>query len=196
MAVASRAIELLGRHVLRCACRAVFERRVRQRIEHLGHAEVGELAASLRIDEDVLGLEIAMDDARTVRGRETFERIRKDAGGRNEARPALEDVPKVGAVDQLHHQRGSSVLVVGEIDESDDVPMLEASDGRSLPQEETAVLRARHRLPQRLDCDERPGGSVNGPVDPAHAALPEEREELVARVFGGHDAKDNASPSD
>jgi hypothetical protein len=60
---------LLGRHVVRRAEHAAV-RREAVVVERAGDAEVGDLGRALLVDQDVLRLDVAVDDAARVRGAE------------------------------------------------------------------------------------------------------------------------------
>ena len=91
------AAELLGRDVARAA-RGPRARRGRQRQPEVGHPHT-----AVAVDEDVVGLEVAMDEARVVRrlqpaggGDEDVEHLLDGAG------PLAQPAPQRAALDQLH----------------------------------------------------------------------------------------------
>ena len=89
-------------HLVRAGQRDVVRRRVP---EQLGEAEVGDLHAAPLVEQDVLGLDVAMDDAFVVGVLQRVADLRHDRqrlGRRQAAR--LDELPQVGAVDVLHHE--------------------------------------------------------------------------------------------
>ena len=85
--------ELLGRHVVRragtCAVTMVFG--AIDRVLHLRDAEVDDddaLLAAERLEHHVVGLEVAVEDALVVRGRERVRHLPDDLRGAPEFDPA------------------------------------------------------------------------------------------------------------
>ena len=59
-------------------------------LDQLGEAEVEDLGAAVGGDEDVLRLQVAVDDALLVRGRQALRDLARQVGGRpRRERPAL-----------------------------------------------------------------------------------------------------------
>ncbi len=88
--------------------------------------EVGNAHAAVLVDEDVLGLDVAVDDAAFVRVLQRIAQLRHDLQHVGAAEPALfEQLPQVGAVDVVHDQvavaRGLAEAV-----HADDAWMVEA----------------------------------------------------------------------
>ena len=71
---------LLGRHVIRRA-REVAGARKRERVFHLGQAEIGHLGPAFRGEHDVGGLHVAVDHARVVGVLERLGHGRDQGGG-------------------------------------------------------------------------------------------------------------------
>ena len=84
--------------------------------------------AVARDEEDVLGLEIAVDDAGGVRGLERAADLHGDLRGahRLEAPLVREHVGEVDAVEVLHDEVGAAVLGRAEVGDVDDVRVADA----------------------------------------------------------------------
>ena len=93
-------------------------------------AEVGDLDAAVVVDEDVGGLQVAVDHALPVRVGEPVEHLADDLPGVLEAvlRHLLEVVRERLAVHQLHHDAGE-VLGLDEVVDRGDARVREAPDG-------------------------------------------------------------------
>ncbi|HYN06077.1 MAG TPA: hypothetical protein VES67_01680, partial [Vicinamibacterales bacterium] len=115
------AFRLLGRHVRRRAedqarlrhrgsreCRGVHRvrRRARRiRAERFGETKIEHLHRAVVAHLDVRGFEIAVNDARVVRGFERFGDLTRDGEGFVEwERAACETLRQILALDQFHHQ--------------------------------------------------------------------------------------------
>ena len=140
--------------------------------EDAGQAEVEDLDRARRVDHDVLGLEVAVDDAAGVGGGhrarqgqgDLEEAVEGDAAGLDELRQRL-------AVDELHGEKGRAFrLRDGE--DGDDVGMAQGGDGLGFALEEGPPLGIAHRaLGQELDGHVAVELEVAGLPDDAHAAF-------------------------
>jgi hypothetical protein len=98
----------------------------RERIVAACQAEIDELGCSVDVDDHVLRLEIAMNDAARVRGCQTGDDSVRQAeafGGRE--RPCPEEITKRRAIDPLHDQEEPPVEL-GDVVDGDDVDMRDA----------------------------------------------------------------------
>jgi hypothetical protein len=145
----------------------------------LREAEVEELRAAL-CDHDVAGLQVAMDDAGPMRGRQRVGHLNRDGqrlGDRERAfrNPRLERL----AVEILDDEKREA-LVFADVVERADVRVLERRDQPRLALEALAELRVGgERRRQDLQGDDAIETRVVGSIDLAHSALPERREDLI-----------------
>jgi hypothetical protein len=97
--------------------------------EHVAHAEVGNLDVPLRIEEEVLRLDVAVSNTHAVEVSDTGEdllEVRVDLGGSEVA--FLDRRVKVAAGTILHHFAPMLLLVLNEVDGLDDVVALTRKD--------------------------------------------------------------------
>ncbi len=181
-AVHRQPLDLLGRHEARRAHHAAHLREAR-RLD-VGDAEVGDLHRAVLEQEDVAGLDVAVDHALPVRVAERVEDLRHDAHdlGVGEALVPLECGLEVAPLDVLHRdERGAVVLV--EVVDRDDVGVVEPAGGLRLAAEArddrrrvlAGQLVAADRLQRHPALDHR----VVRLVDDAHRAAPERAPDLV-----------------
>ena len=92
-----------------------------------GQSEVGDLDLPVTTDDDVLGLDVAVDDPRRVGCPERAEDRLEDREGlpRRERRLLVDDVPQRLALDELHHEEDVAV-VLALVEDGDDVGVAEA----------------------------------------------------------------------
>lgn len=123
----------------------------------IGHAEVGHLGDAILVDEDVLGLHVAVDDALFVgvlEGAGDLAAI-ADSLGLAEAALGFEQLAHGEAVDVFHDQEVVA-LVLSRIVDSNDVRVLQAGDDAGLPLDtvdKLAGARASHGIAEDLDRD-------------------------------------------
>ena len=155
--------------------------------EDLGDAEVDDLhvvaAVLVGEDHDVLGLEIAVDDAERVgaieRARSSAEELHR-LGARQPELAAQAAIERL-AFDELHHEVRLALFGHAEVEDLHRVPRLEARGDLRLGEEALARRRVRSdRAVEQLDRDVRFQRQVLRAPHLAHAALPEEFLELVA----------------
>jgi hypothetical protein len=141
-------------------------------------AEVGDPGPAVLADQDVLGLEVAVDQAGAVRGRQPFARLDERAQDLAAvARPLLEPLAQGLTADVLH---------------GDEEPLTEGS--RVVDRDDVRVRQPRHRLRltqkarprvlpdllQELDRHLPVEVGVVGGVDGAHFAFAEQLDHDVA----------------
>ncbi len=142
--------------------------------------EVHDLDPSVRRHHDVVGFQIAVDDAGIVGGRESFG----DLMG-NLEQPLERHAPVIhfGAqrfsFDQLRYEvRG--VAVRADVVDGDDVGMIERARGNGFFGEAALPIRVERRsFVEDLDCDEPVQARIPGPIDLAHASRPNRGDDLV-----------------
>ena len=186
-----RAARLLGRHVLGRAHHDPGDGEVllpRVEAPRLGDPEVDELedrpAAGER-HEDVLGLEIAVDDAERVRRLERLEDLHRVLARRahRELSLAVDDARERLALEQLHDDVGVPVRRAVDVDDLDDVRAADLRGDARLLQEALDQARAARELRvQHLDRDPGPEHGVQRLVDRAHPSVPQDADEAVLAV--------------
>ena len=154
-AVEPLAADLLGRQVLgRAHHHVVAGQVVAGRVEALGDAEVGEQHPAVGRDQDVAGLDVAVDQAGAVRGVERAGDAGADVHRELGAEPLLlvEQLAQALAVDELHHD-GLAAVVVDRVVDGDDVRVVQLGDGDRLATEPLGHDRiGRERRLEQLDA--------------------------------------------
>jgi hypothetical protein len=151
-------------------------------------AEVDEAGAAVVADQDVAGLEVAVDEADGVGGGEALADLAEDADDlapapRRGGEPGVEG----GAGDVLHHQKELLAVDVDVVDRHD-VGVREAGEPLRFAQQAEAAAVAAGRVGLRveqLEGDRALELGVVGEVDDAHAALSQGALEGVAADPGG-----------
>ena len=162
----------------------VLVRPLRSRV--LDHAEVGQvdLLGGLR-DQDVPGLDVAMDQVALVRGVEAVRGLLED-----EQRPphpqrafATDQGLEIAALDVAHRDEELAVDLAG-VEDRHDVGVVELGCPARLALEAVAVrlVVAEHRGEQ-LQRDPAAEAHVLGQVDHAHAAAAKQRLHAVTRYL-------------
>ncbi len=182
-AVELLAAHLLGRQVLGGAHHDVVAGQVGfGRLQTLGDAEVGQEDPPVGGHHDVAGLDVAMDEPRSVRVIERGGHAGADVTGEFRTQPLLgvEDLAQALALDQLHHDCLAAVLFEHVVD-GDDVGMVEARRGDRFTSEsfgDHGVGGQRGLQPFHgdlaVECE------VDGEPHLGHAALGEHALEFVA----------------
>ena len=186
-----RALELLRRHVPRRADDAPRLRDGRA-IEELRDAEVDDLhvveAAARLLEEDVVGLDVAVHDAVRVRLAEARERLLEDARDARvrelDAAPELDR--EIAPGEQLHHEierarrrdRG-----LAEVEDADHVGVVEPARRARLDEEPRGDPRRVEQVRvHELDGDVAVERALVGLVDDAHAAGADALDDLEAAL--------------
>jgi hypothetical protein len=178
------AANLLGRHVAdrahhHAGLGSTSDHRRRRRLaaagadrrDLAGETEVEDLHVPVARDEHVLGLQVAMDDALRMRGREALGNLTGVfRGALRRERPGFERLAKRLSLEQLHDgevlPRGFAEIVNGE-----DVRMRERRDGHGLALEPRAGVGVGGEAWRKdLDGDVAIQLRVAGAIDLAHAA--------------------------
>ena len=148
--------------------------------ELLGQPEVQDLEAAVAGEEQVLGLQVPVDDARRVGGRERVgdrgAPLRDAlAGDRAPPEPRAQRL----ALEQLGDHEGDAVCLA-DVVEREHGGMVERRHRARLALEATAAVGvAGHVGRQDLERDVAPEARVTRPVDLAHAAGAEGAQHLV-----------------
>ena len=166
------------------------------RVPELGDPEVEELhegRASATQDEDVVGLEVAVDHAPLVRAVQGVAELAEDGETLVERHGSLPEQRGEGLAVQVLHD---DVVPVGrehrEVEDADDVLVADAVHRPGLVVEAGHELRARrHRLVQELDGDAAPDDRVLGEVDRAHPASSQQPHDAEAADGGADERVDH-----
>ena len=167
--------QLFGRHVV-----GRPDQRVRHAVEARDRdAEIGDAHLTVFVDQDVGGLQVAMQHAAGVRGGEPGAQLPRDVDDLLGGQPpdAPEQRGQVFAADQLHREED---FAVGFADIED------AADRRvrDLPRQpdfvQDAAPRPGRRRPNELQRDRRLEHQIVGAPDLAHAAAADARDHPVA----------------
>ena len=162
-------------------------------LEHLRDPEVGEVDAAVLVEEHVLRLHVAVDDALAVRVVEGVRHPAQDLDrpGQGDA-PRLEQLRERAARHEPHRHPGDALRAVDVVGvDGDDVRVLEPRDGLGLALEalgETGVVQELPR--QDLERHVAVEGRLEGPVDRGHAAPAERLDDAVgAGVRSGDESQ-------
>ena len=164
---------------------ALLGERDRRRVDDLRDAEVrqlGEVGSPAGHEEDVLGLEVAVDHPELVRATEG----RRDLQGDSERALQIESTGGERrlqglALDVLHHEEDQPA-VFAEVGDLDDVRVVDAVDRARLAQEALAVRHVQAQvLAQDLDRAHALDHHVPGKVDDRHPAAAQPPHQPVAR---------------
>ena len=178
---------LLGRHVGRRTERhaGLGHARAAGLLHGEGDAEVGDQGLAV-LQQDVLGLDVAVDDAALVGelegGGDFLREPQRVVDGK--LLLAMEPGPEGLALDEGHHIVEEAVGVAG-VDQPQDVGMLEAGGGLDLGEEAVAADDGTELGVEDLDGDLAVVLQVLGEVDGGHAALAELTVETVTVGQGG-----------
>jgi hypothetical protein len=126
-------------------------------IGHLGDAEVDDLghvsARPVGHDEDVRGLDVAMDDALRMRGRERARDRQEhlDRLLRRHPAPPLQPAGERHALEELHHQERLAGFGLSEIEHAHDRRMAEPRRRARLPEQALGGVDIEALLVEHLD---------------------------------------------
>ncbi len=179
---------LLGRHVVRRAEDHPRPGELGVRAADLGDAEVEDLheavVAPATDEEDVVGLQIAVDDAAPVRGGQGRGDLGRDVEhlvGRHRA--AADPIGEGLALQVLHHEVGGAVGELPEVADVDDVGVADGRRRLRLANEAAHdLLVAGDLAAEHLHREALVQGGVGREVDHAHAALPQHGLHEVAAI--------------
>ncbi len=181
---------LLRGHVVRRARDAVLLRGLGLGAAPGRYAEVADLDDAILRDHEVVGLDVAVDDAVALRVLEAARRVEDDRERPLDGEPALlaEEVLDAPSRHVLHGVEADGLhLVLGDADVVDlhDVRVVELARGARLGREAVHELRVRRELGREdLEGDASLERDLDRLVDGAHAAASEETADPVARELG------------
>ena len=175
-AVERGALDLLRRHVVDRSDKAALAGQAADRRHVAGEAEVADVRvlAAVRVvrDEDVPGLDVAMDEPAAVSVVECARDLRddRDRACRVEPSVAPQEVAKVGPVDVCHREVEQPVRLAGA-ERPRDVRVVEVSGNPRLAQEALAEPRVPRKLGREdLQRDASPAPDVLSEKDAARRA--------------------------
>lgn len=156
-------------------------RTVGRRLKQLRDAEIEDLHQPLLSQKQILGFDVAMDDALSVRGGKAFRDLRyvlQDHPLRKRvlaSQACAERLP----FQQLGDDVGNLAMPADVVDRQD-VGVAERGRHPSLSFESFEAGRVRNdRRRQNLDRDVAAEAGVTGAIDSAHASRSEQRDDLV-----------------
>ena len=148
------------------------------RLKQLGQPEVRQLRIAVLRDQDVLGFDIAVNDAGSMRGREPVGHADEHVDNLTR-RPLLRlrPAPKRPAVDQFRDQVLPSI-VLADVIHRENVWVIERRDGSRLALKSVARSGV-GEIRQEFDGDLTPQLRVERPVDDAHPAFAEQSLDAI-----------------
>ena len=145
----------------------------------LGEPEVDDLHAIGVAHHDVLGLEIAMHDARGMRLRETLGYLLGDVGEPSRRQPAGgQQVAQGLALHPFHDHEGHAGLMANVMD-GQDIGMVQGRSRLGFLLETTQTISIGEIGWEDLDRDPAIEAGIERAVDLTHAACPERTEDLI-----------------
>ena len=151
----------------------------RRRARQLGEAEVEDLDPAVVRDEDVVGLEVAVDDPLVVSGGKAAGDLQRVVEGlADRKRSALEADLQGVAFEQLRDDVGGAV-VRADIVDGEDVRVVQGAGGAGLLLEAAELLGIGDLLGENLDRDLALQAGVTGAVDLTHRPRGEQPHDLV-----------------
>jgi hypothetical protein len=179
---------LLGRHIARGADDGARHGDLRMALQRLGEAEVHDVGLAVLVEHDVVGLDVAVDDAARVGVLDGAGDLREDGGGLGGGELLAREA---AAVDELHRDH---VLVadVADLVDADDARVAQRGGGLSLAAEADELLLAAG-AEEDLEGDPAAQGAFPRLIDHAHAAAAELldedvlAEEVLRALLGGGD---------
>ena len=146
----------------------------------LGQAEVQDLHPTVAGDHDVLGLEVAVDDARVVGLGQPARRLRRELqGAPRHQRAFAQELAQRLSLHQLHRDVADAVRGADLVDRHDVGVVEGRGRARLLLEARQPVRIPGGRAAEHLDRDRAPEREVAGTVDVAHAARTELLGDLV-----------------
>ena len=188
---------MFGRHVVRGAeDRAGAGQATLGAGRHLGDAEVQDLDevffAAAGDQVDVVGLQVAMNDARSMSGRQALGELagETDQALHRDRRAAPDNARERVSFEELHHEVGAAVGQETEVADVDDVLVADSRGGPRFVQETLGhFFVASQVCPQHFHRDLLADDRVNAAVDDAHPAFADDALDAVASIDGGADVR-------
>ncbi len=178
------ALEQLRRGVLR---REALRRRSRL-APGRREPEIDERRAAAGLDDDVGGLDVAVEQPCTVQHRQLFGRARQRVAHPRRVRTALDQILQTVALDQLaQHERASALRQSAEAHDARHAEPLEAAERDGLAYQRRAFALAR-AFRQHLERQARAGVAIPHRPDLSAAALSQGGFRFIAirKLYRGH----------
>jgi len=141
-------------------------------VDCMGDAEISDLRPPVAVEEDVLRLDVAVDEALVVREGEPARDLQRQLDRlANRQRPfAVDELLQVLSIDVLEDDELATVLLTA-VDHRDDIGMRQLGDRPGLaPEALDVVLVTRELLMEDLQCDAALEQAVVRAIDARHAA--------------------------
>ena len=179
------AADLLGREVLHRPLHAAGLRRLPVGVR-ARQAEVGDLHGAAGRHQDVLGLDVAVDDALGMRGLQREQRLSNDLGGLRRLQPdvGVQQLARGAAADELHDHVVDAVDGAPVVDRHDVRMGQRGRRARLAAEPVDEPLVARQGSVQNLDRDLTSQDGVLRAEDLAHPAGGHAFHDVVAAVEG------------
>ncbi len=148
----------------------------------MGDAEVAHLDLAVGRQQDILGLDVAVNHAMRVRHVEGLAELLDDGhhGCQRQRRVSIDQTLERTTLDIFHHQITQPIIVAHVVD-GHDVGMLEHAGQVRLLLEAAYDIRAAEQVAvQHLDRDLTAQARVMGAIDTGHAAVADNVEQPVA----------------
>ena len=147
-------------------------------------AEVGDFRETAPRDEDVLGLQVPMDDALLVGGRESFGDLRRDVERVSQGGPPILESAQVRSLDEFGGEEDDPLLRP-DVEHRHDVRIGDRGGGARFALEAGEALGVGRELRgEHLDRDLAAETGIASFVDLAHAPRTQRREDLVGAEAG------------
>ena len=161
------------------------------RLDRSREAEVGDLHATVIRDQDVLRLDVAVDEAGGMRGRQRLEHgIEEDERLRGGQRPVLPEDVAQGAARHVLHRQVDQPVVLALVVHRDDVAVGQPGGRLGLPLEpRDEGLVVREVGMHDLEGDDPVEPQVERLVDRRHAAAGKQGEHPITAVDGRADER-------
>jgi hypothetical protein len=155
-------------------------------VDRARQPEVGDVSHAVAIDQHVVGLEVAVDQARAMRRRQPAPGRRQDRDDRRRrARRRGQPGPQRAAVDERHRDRELTVVLLDVVDR-DDVGVAQLGQGPGLAHQARALAGADPIRPHQLERDLALELPIDRAVDHRHPAAAELAVEPVAPGLAPH----------
>ena len=154
------------------------------RVGHAGDAEVEDLQQSVGIDHQVGRLDVPVDDAGAVCVGEAIAQFldQLELARQRERGTLCNDLRQRLAGDVLHRDEGLAIVLADVVD-GDNIWMLQPAGRPGLAREPVVELFSVGA--EDLDSDRAVDRRVEGEIEHAHSAMPEQLADLVSTNCGG-----------
>jgi hypothetical protein len=141
------------------------------------------VAEPILLDDHVLGLEVAMNEAVLVRVLESVTELLRQVERALGVHRAIDECTEGLALGELHDHEVDAVLGLADVDDTDDVDVVQLARELGFALEPLAQLRIVEKpLVQHLDRERATDLDVARAIDRAHRALTQQRLDAIART--------------